>query len=95
MNRPDEKMNKKNFEQALAQLEQLVTELEQDNFALDMSLKKFNEGMQLVSFCDKKLNDARNQVDLLLKKEDGGLTRVSFATIQADGEFCVQQERAE
>ncbi len=71
-------MSKKNFEQALARLEQIVTELEEENLALDTSLKKFNEGIQLASFCSQKLDEARSHVDLLLHQEDGSLTAAPF-----------------
>ncbi len=71
-------MSKKNFEQALARLEQIVTELEEGNLALDTSLKKFNEGIQLASFCSQKLDEACSHVDLLLHHEDGSLTAEPF-----------------
>jgi len=67
-------MSKKTFEQALAKLEQIVAELEHGQAGLDMSLKKFDEGIQLAAFCGQKLAEARSRVDLLLTTdEDGGL----------------------
>ena len=71
-------MSKKTFEQALAKLEQLVTELEQGQPSLDLSLKKFDEGIQLAAFCGQKLAEARRRVDLLLCNEDGGQAAVPF-----------------
>lgn len=71
-------MAKKTFEQALAKLEQIVTELEQGGADLDLSLKKFDEGVQLASFCRQKLAEARSQVELLLSR-DGGLAAAPFA----------------
>ncbi|WP_417912122.1 exodeoxyribonuclease VII small subunit [Candidatus Electronema sp. TJ] len=72
-------MSKKTFEQALAKLEQLVAELERGNLALDLSLKKFDEGVQLAAFCGQKLAEASSRVDLLLRDEGGGLAAVSFS----------------
>jgi len=63
-------MAKKTFESALNKLEQITTELEEGELGLEKSLKKFDEGIQLVHFCSEKLEEARSQVDLLLKKDD-------------------------
>jgi exodeoxyribonuclease VII small subunit len=71
-------MAKKTFENALARLEQITDELENGDLGLEKSLEKFNEGMALVQFCNGKLDEAKGQVGLLLKK-DGVLTSVPFA----------------
>lgn len=71
-------MAKKTFESALARLEQITTELEDGEQGLETSLKKFNEGIELVRFCNQRLAEARQQVDLLLK-EGGDLRAVSFS----------------
>ena len=71
-------MAKKTFENALARLEQITDELESGDLGLEKSLEKFNEGMTLVQFCNNKLDEAKSQVELLLKK-DGELVSVPFA----------------
>ena len=63
-------MAKRTFETALNKLEQITAELEEGKLGLDKSLKKFDEGVQLVNFCSHQLEDARSQVELLLKKND-------------------------
>ena len=68
---------KTTFEAALSRLEQITEELEQGDPSLDKSLKKFDEGIELVKFCNAKLEEARKKVDLLVK-EDGALTTVDF-----------------
>ena len=68
---------KKTFEAALNRLEQITTELEQGDPSLDKSLKKFDEGIELVKFCNKKLEEARSKIDLLVKQNDS-LTAVDF-----------------
>lgn len=70
-------MAKKTFESALSRLEQITTELEEGRPSLDQSLKKFDEGMELVKFCNRKLEEARKKVNLLLK-QDSTLTTVAF-----------------
>ncbi|MFZ5797257.1 MAG: exodeoxyribonuclease VII small subunit [Desulfobulbaceae bacterium] len=71
-------MAKKTFETALARLEQITTELEEGEQGLETSLKKFNEGIELVRFCNQRLAEARQQVDLLLKEGDS-LRAIPFA----------------
>lgn len=62
-------MAKKNFEQALEQLEKITQELESGDLSLEMSLKKFDEGMQLADFCNQKLSDAKKKVKMILTKD--------------------------
>lgn len=68
---------KKTFEEALIRLEQITAELEQGDPSLESSLKKFDEGVELVKFCNKKLEEAHKKVDLLVQK-DNTLQSVDF-----------------
>jgi exodeoxyribonuclease VII small subunit len=70
-------MAKKTFESALSRLEQITAELEDGEPSLEQSLKKFDEGVELVRFCNQKLNEARKRIDLLLK-QNGSLAAVDF-----------------
>jgi len=70
-------MAKKTFESALSKLEQITSEIEEGDLGLEKSLKKFDEGVNLVNFCSEKLEEARNQVELLLKK-NGKLSAIPF-----------------
>jgi exodeoxyribonuclease VII small subunit len=63
-------MAKKTFESALARLESITDELEEGEIGLEKSLKKFDEGIALVEFCSRKLEEARAQVDLLINKDN-------------------------
>jgi len=65
------------FEEALAKLEEIARELEEGDLSLDESLKKFDEGVKLASFCNEKLEEAQQKVDLLVKK-GAGLSAVPF-----------------
>lgn len=56
---------KKNFEQSLAQLEEIVTSLEQGDIALDESLKIFEEGVKLFKYCQKELDQANSKINIL------------------------------
>lgn len=66
-------MARKTFETALARLENITRELEAGELGLEQSLKKFEEGIALAEFCNRKLEEARTRVELLLV-QDGGQT---------------------
>ena len=70
-------MAKKTFETALARLEQITEELDDGELSLENSLKKFDEGIKLASFCTEQLSEARSKVELLLEK-DGQLEAIPF-----------------
>ena len=61
-------MAQKTFEEAMARLEQITEELEDNEISLEKSLKKFDEGIKLAEFCNAQLAEARAKVELLLKK---------------------------
>jgi exodeoxyribonuclease VII small subunit len=56
------------FEACLDQLEKIVKKLEEGGLPLEQALQLFEEGMQLSACCRKKLEEAENRVDILLKK---------------------------
>jgi len=66
------------FEQGLERLEQIVQELEKGDLALERALELFEEGMKLSVSCRKKLEEAENRVEILLKKSDGKMTAEPF-----------------
>lgn len=70
-------MAKKTFENALRRLEQITSELEQGEPSLDKCLKKFDEGIELIKFCNSTLEEARQRVDLLIR-QNGSLASVDF-----------------
>lgn len=59
------------FEEALARLETIVTELERGELPLDQSLKIFEEGIKLSKTCLKILDDAERKVEILVQEKDG------------------------
>lgn len=63
-------MAKKTFETALSRLEQITAELEDGEISLENSLKKFDEGIKLASYCSEQLTEARAKVELLLGKNE-------------------------
>lgn len=66
------------FEQGLERLEKVVQELETGDLALERALELFEEGMKLSVACRKKLEEAENRVEILLKKSDGKIAAEPF-----------------
>ncbi len=62
------------FEQAMARLETIVTELERGELPLDESLRIFEEGIRLSKTCLKMLNDAEKKVEILVQDKNGKKT---------------------
>lgn len=59
------------FEQAMARLETIVSELEKGDLSLDDSLRIFEEGIKLSKTCLKMLDDAERKVEILVQDKDG------------------------
>ena len=66
------------FEAGLERLEKIVTELEQGDLPLERALELFEEGMKLSADCRRKLEEAENRVEILLKKGDGKVVAEPF-----------------
>ena len=58
-----------NFEESLARLEEITTELESQDITLEDSLKMFEEGIKLSRFCEKKLTEAEQKLEILKSEE--------------------------
>jgi exodeoxyribonuclease VII small subunit len=71
-------MTKKNFEEAMQRLEEIVKQLEEGDLSLDASLKIFEEGMELIKFCTLKLEEAEKKVTMLLEQDNGDTVQVPF-----------------
>ena len=64
-------MKMKSFEESIATLETLIQELENGQLPLEEALKKFEEGVKLIKYCNKKLDEAEQKIELILKDEEG------------------------
>lgn len=62
------KSSKIDFEKSLAELEQLVEEMESGDLSLDESLAKFEKGVALTKTCQQALKEAEQRVNILLEK---------------------------
>jgi exodeoxyribonuclease VII small subunit len=59
------------FEDALAELEQIVRRLEAGQVKLDDAILCYERGAQLKRHCEQKLNEAQARVDRIVVGRDG------------------------
>ena len=71
------------FEEAMARLEIIVSELEKGELPLDESVKIFEEGIRLSKTCLKMLDDAERKVEILVQDKNGK-KRLRAFTLDAD-----------
>ena len=66
-------MSKKNvnLEKSLADLENLVDELESGDLPLEKAMQKFEEGIKLTRQCQAALKDAEQKVEILVQSAGG------------------------
>jgi exodeoxyribonuclease VII small subunit len=63
----------KGFEEAIAELEQILSQMESSQVALEESLAKYERGTFLIRHCRGVLAAAEKQIELLSKADDGSL----------------------
>jgi len=61
------------FEEALAELEQIVKRLEEGKGKLDEAIASYERGAQLKRHCETKLGEAQARVDKIVRGADGAL----------------------
>jgi exodeoxyribonuclease VII small subunit len=62
------------FEEALAELEQIVKRLEEGKGKLDDAIDSYERGAQLKQHCEMKLSEAQGRVDKIVRSPDGSLS---------------------
>lgn len=72
---------KMSFEEAMTELEEKVRGLESGNLTLEQSLKAFSEAISLINVCNNQLDGAKEQVKILLEKDDGTITDSPYDTV--------------
>lgn len=74
------------FEEALNNLEAIVSDLERGNVPLEESLKKFEEGIALSRICASKLKSAEEAVKKLVASSDGTISLENFKLNESEEE---------
>ena len=63
----------KTFESSLAELENIVEQLENGDLPLEESLRLFENGVKLSRECRDRLTDAERRIEILMKDGNGNL----------------------
>lgn len=67
----------KNYESAMARLEEITELLENGETGLEDSIELYTEGLKIARSCDEKLSDAEAKIKLVWQK-NGKLTEKLF-----------------
>ena len=62
------------FEEALKQLEEIVSQIEQGRISLEESIEKYAQGTELIRKCRSILDEAEKKITILSRSEDGSLS---------------------
>ncbi|MBI4398716.1 MAG: exodeoxyribonuclease VII small subunit [Candidatus Omnitrophica bacterium] len=66
------------FEKALERLEEIVSQLESGDIALEEAIKRYEEGVKLSRVCLEKLSQAERKVEILTKALSGEIKKEPF-----------------
>ena len=69
---------KLSLEEAMARLEAVVAELENEKLPIDKSLKLYEEGVKLAAKCAAELEDAKRKIKILQQGKDGEIELVDM-----------------
>ncbi len=75
-------MAEQKFEDALDKLEQIVADMESGRLGLDEAIKKYEEGMKLANFCNRKLIETKKKIEILVKDASGRISAKSFEELE-------------
>ena len=64
---------KRSFEQAMGELEKMVRAIESGEVPLAQALAQYEQGIELISYCQKVLSEAEQKIAKLSKGLDGQL----------------------
>lgn len=78
---------KMDFETAMARMEEIISQLENEEVSLDQSIALYREGMDLAAVCKTKLSNAEKQVMELHQNADGSFTEKPFLDREAENEL--------
>lgn len=80
------------YEEAMEKLEEITQKLEEGNLPLEETLQNFEEGMNLISFCETKLEEAEKKIEVLIKEKNKFKLKKWKAT-EAENEEIEKKEK--
>jgi exodeoxyribonuclease VII small subunit len=76
-------MKKKSFEEAIKELEEVVSKLERGELPLDESIDYFQKGIELSKYCNTKLDEVEKKISIVIEDESGEVTEAAFNIMEA------------
>lgn len=61
----------KDFESAMARLEEITERLESSEASLEESIDLYTEGLEITKFCSEKLGQAEKKIKVIVEQADG------------------------
>ena len=77
------------FEEALGELQQIVSSLETGQVSLEQSLAQFERGVSLVSHCKSLLDQAHQRVEIVVSRQASGA--IETAPFDVSATFDAEQ----
>ncbi len=66
------------FEQAMAELDRIVRQIEEGRGELDQAIVAYERGVQLKRHCESKLKEAEARIEKITMTAEGGLAASAF-----------------
>ena len=82
---PEDDVSQLSFEDALAELDQIVRGLEGGTLKLDAAVQAFERGVKLRRHCEAKLAEVEARVEALVQRADGSLGNPAAGIVRSSG----------
>jgi len=87
LEKKEKKQAKITFEEALAELEVIASQLEEGTLGLDDSITRFEKGITLARFCHEKPEEAERKIEILQKGENSKIKKKEVRVKEDTGEI--------
>ncbi len=71
-------MKNRTYESAMEELKDLTEELESGELSLDEALSVYGKAVELIKFCNEKLQSTKKQMTVLIEEMTGSIKEVPF-----------------
>jgi exodeoxyribonuclease VII small subunit len=68
------KQKELSFEESVKRLEEILEKMNSGKITLDESLQLFEEADKLITTCNKRLHDAEQKIEVLIKNRQGDIS---------------------
>lgn len=79
-------ISKLSYEDAVKELEDIISYLEKEDYSLDEAMEKFKSGIDLYKHCNKLLSKAEGEIKILLDDKEQVFEELDLIR-EEDGEY--------